>query len=320
MGKKAQAQVFGKMTSKLMYREYNVGKKVLSSLPRVYMDVYIDGKKEGRVLFELFADRAPRTAENFRALCTGERGVSPTSGVRLHYKGCSFFRAMNVDDLEPEHLMESSEAGARRFTIWKGMFVQGGDIVNNDGTGGESIYGGAFEDESFDTRHTTPGLLTMAGTPPMREKEAEEELWRPNQNRSQFAVTTKSRTEALGGRTILHWDGRHVVFGRVVDGMGVIHAVNNLPIEHTQGPLGHRIGADVVIGDCGQLRTEREEEEAAEDARMVEATKECGIIKAKREEAAKAPHVPVPQPRRPVPVPTAEDEAIRSAEVDDDDD
>jgi cyclophilin family peptidyl-prolyl cis-trans isomerase len=102
-----------------------------------------------QVTIELLSDRVPRAAENFRALCTGERGVS-ASGVRLHYKGSSFFRAMNVDDLPPEYVKESNDAGARTFDIWKGMFVQGGNI--GGAQGGESIYGGAFDDEPCEMR------------------------------------------------------------------------------------------------------------------------------------------------------------------------
>lgn len=84
--------------------------------PRVYFDVSIGGQSAGRVVIELRKDVAPRTAENFRALCTGERGIG-RSGKRLHFKGCSFHR------------------------IIPGFMCQGGDFTRGDGTGGESIYG-----------------------------------------------------------------------------------------------------------------------------------------------------------------------------------
>ena len=74
-----------------MYREYNVGKKKLSSYPRVYLEVAIDGVRLPRIVFELFVDRAPKTCENFRCLCTGEKGTSER-GTRLHYKGTKFWR------------------------------------------------------------------------------------------------------------------------------------------------------------------------------------------------------------------------------------
>lgn len=79
----------------------------------------------GRLVIELRADVVPKTAENFRALCTGEKGLSELTGTRLHYKGSRFHKV-------------------------KSLFMsQGGDIVNFNGSGGESIYGKTFEDENF---------------------------------------------------------------------------------------------------------------------------------------------------------------------------
>lgn len=107
--------------------------------PRVFFDVEITGESAGRIEFELFSHLVPRTAENFRALATGEKGLSST-GLKLHYKGSSFHR------------------------IIPGFMCQGGDISNLGGRGGESIYGHYFEDE-FEhgvVRHTEPGLLSMA--------------------------------------------------------------------------------------------------------------------------------------------------------------
>lgn len=232
---------------------------------------------------------------------------------------------MNVDDLEPEYLMESNDAGARRFDIWKGMFVQGGSLGGGEG---ESVYGGAFADEPHEMRHTMPGLLTMCGSMPMREKEAEEALWEADSNRSQFAITTKSRTEALGGRTILHWDRRHTIFGRVIEGMSVVHAINKLPILHEKG---HRIDSDVVIADCGQLKTEEQLFQEAEEKRIAEGNVGGGIIKERPDyygdvthrvscaelEAERRGETEAKLRERAATLrPTAEDEAIASAEVD----
>ena len=106
--------------------------------PRVFLDIQIGMRKAGRLVLELFADVVPKTAENFRCLCTGERGVGRVSGKALHFKNTIFHRVI------------------------KGFMMQGGDFANNNGTGGESIYGGKFEDENLDMRHTSAGLLSMA--------------------------------------------------------------------------------------------------------------------------------------------------------------
>ena len=75
------------MTSKVLYRELRIAPRKRSMLPHVWFDVSIAGERAGRIVFELFAHKLPKTAENFRLLCTGEKGVSPTTGRPLHYKG-----------------------------------------------------------------------------------------------------------------------------------------------------------------------------------------------------------------------------------------
>ena len=109
-------------------------------MAKVFFDIGINGQNAGRIEIELFED-TPVTSENFRALCTGEKGTG-TSGKPLHFKGCVFHR------------------------IIPGFMAQGGDFTRMNGTGGESIYGEKFADENFKHKHTGKGILSMANAGP----------------------------------------------------------------------------------------------------------------------------------------------------------
>ena len=164
---------------------------------------------QGRLVIEMIKHDneahaiAPLTAENFRCLCTGERGVG-AQGKPLHYKGTKFFRMI------------------------PGYLLQGGDITLDNGRGGDSIYGGRFDDECFLAKHDRPGLLSMANGG-------------PHTNTSQFFITLCAAPEL---------DGKYVVFGRVVSGMELLEQLQQTPVDARDRPK-----TPIVIRDCGEIGT-----------------------------------------------------------------
>lgn len=161
--------------------------------PRVYFDINIGGRSAGRIVMILRSDVVPMTAENFRCLCTHDKGFG--------YRGSTFHRVI------PQFM------------------CQGGDFTKHNGTGGKSIYGNKFEDENFVLKHTGAGTLSMANSG-------------PNTNGSQFFLTTE-KTDWL--------DGKHVVFGNVVEGMDVVRKMEAV------GSQSGKTSKKVMIDSCGEL-------------------------------------------------------------------
>ncbi|PHH55816.1 41 kDa peptidyl-prolyl cis-trans isomerase [Ceratocystis fimbriata CBS 114723] len=174
------------------------------SRPRVFFDISVDGEAVGRIVMRLYSDIVPKTTENFRALCTGEKGVDSESGKPLCYKGSIFHRVI------------------------KDFMIQGGDFTKGNGTGGKSIYGETFDDESFAKTHDRPFLLSMANAG-------------PGTNGSQFFITTKKEGCS-------HLDNKHVVFGEVIAGKSIVRSIEG---SHTDG--SDRPTKPVEIVDCGEL-------------------------------------------------------------------
>ncbi|CAD8074700.1 unnamed protein product [Paramecium sonneborni] len=156
---------------------------------KVKIGITIDGQKEGEITLGLFGEVVPKTVENFRALCTGEKG--------LGYAGSPFHR------------------------IIPNFMIQGGDLINGNGTGGVSIYGNKFNDENFKLEHEI-GCISMANSG-------------PNTNGCQFFITTAET----------HWlDGKHVVFGRVIENMDLVKKIES------KGSQSGKPQANIVFDTC----------------------------------------------------------------------
>ncbi|MFD4634501.1 peptidylprolyl isomerase [Streptomyces sp. NPDC058284] len=159
----------------------------------VFFDITIDGDAAGRIVFKLYDDVVPKTAQNFRELATGQHGFG--------YEGSGFHRVI------PDFML------------------QGGDFTRGDGTGGKSIYGDKFADENFKLKHDKPFLLSMANAG-------------PNSNGSQFFITT----------VLTPWlDGKHVVFGEVVEGQDLVTKIESL------GSQSGATRAKIVIASSGTV-------------------------------------------------------------------
>lgn len=194
----------------------------MSGNPIVYFDVKIGDRDIGRLEIELFVHVCPKTAENFRALTTGERGNSTISGKPLSYQGTCFHRVIS------------------------GFMCQGGDFTRGDGTGGECIYGTKFfRDENFNLRHDGPGILSMANSG-------------PNTNGSQFFITFKAAPHLDGKHVVF---GR-VIPGRNGESFNVLRVIENVATDGHDRPkqkvlisASGQIGEDVNAGPSNTVAT-----------------------------------------------------------------
>lgn len=179
----------------------------LNSMPHVYLDLAIETspgsvQDVGRVVIELNGKITPKAAYNFLCLCTGERGLGEVTRLPLCFRGSSFHRVIS------------------------NMCIQGGDIADLDGFGGESVYGGEFSDENFTLPHSSAGVVSMGNTG-------------PDTNTSQFFITL---------RPAPHLDSENCAFGKVISGMESVHQVSKLSVDDDFRPLQR-----CFVKDCGKL-------------------------------------------------------------------
>ncbi|KAI6002139.1 peptidyl-prolyl cis-trans isomerase [Pisolithus albus] len=236
--------------------------------PLTYFDITIDGKPRGRIVFSVYSDLVPKTAENFRALCTGEKGIG-NSGKPLHYAGSGFHRVI------------------------KGFMCQGGDFTAGNGTGGESIYGERFEDEGFPVKHTKPFLLSMANAG-------------KDTNGSQFFITTVPTPhlddkhvvfgEVVRGKSVVRAIENHPTDGRDVPTAPIVISASGVLSPDDPAPEK----ADAADGDIWEDEALDDETGANQDPNLArdiaEKIKQIGVSYFTGKKAEDGTVIEEPQP------------------------
>lgn len=172
------------------------------------------------MIFELYADVVPKTAENFRMFCTGEHRKD---GVPLGYKGANFHRVIKDFMIQGGDFVNVSK---HEIVYYNSSSILVVSVLKGDGTGVNSIYNSTFNDENFVLKHDAPGLLSMANSG-------------KDTNGCQFFITC-AKCNFL--------DNKHVVFGRVLDGLLIMRKIENVPTGPNNKPK-----LPVIISQCGQL-------------------------------------------------------------------
>ncbi|KAF1871748.1 hypothetical protein Lal_00020543 [Lupinus albus] len=224
--------------------------------PLVFMDVSIDGDPFERMVFELLYDVAPKTAEKFLALCTGEKGISPNTGKSLHYKGSFFHRIVKVVPVTVVYAVGYRDDGHDSFSCdlvlrlvilpikmlseLQALFHL--HVSYDSETSGESIYGSDFSDESSMLKHDAPGLLSMA----ISDRDTLS---------SHFIITLKADR---------HLDRKHAVFGKLVLGHNILKKIEDVGDEEGRPTVTVKI---VNCGEYAEARHKGKHKKSSKDRR-----------------------------------------------------
>ena len=209
----------------LCYEKWRTNKLIDKKADEIYQKIMADQQRKKHLKIQ-------KNIENFKSNAKNELRKKNTKCF-LRIKGMGDIHIELYDSIVPktaenfrELCRQKRYVGTPFHRVIKGFMIQGGDYENGNGTGGKSIWGGNFADENFELKHWEAGLLSMANAG-------------PGTNGSQFFILTQPKG---------HLDGKHVVFGKVIQGMDVVYRIERTPVNFEDKPIH-----DVVIEDCGIL-------------------------------------------------------------------